>query len=1817
MCCSNVDAVFVWAGVTHAAWPMRGVQRRGLCENLPCTPSACEFPHGDCDAAGAACTCNFPYEGDQCAAIDCVSETVVNPTFEHSTDGIALVGWYHYYDGYTLDSTEEAPGSVPGAFSARVFLAGTSGKTGLRQDVSFTPACGNVPSTLRFSAASKAVDVVYSYRSSGYSLYADVRYTSGISTTGIYKFNPGTHDWEEGSFDVVLDLSRTVDYIRVTFYYRDRPGTAYFGNFRVCSPDLGTCEEQRVANTPCALCAETDKDVCGTCFGNVTDLCLCGEPLPAECNMDCFGVRGGSAVYDICQVCGGNGTSCGTCPCIAGTCSWPRGQCGPTGTDCECHYPYEGAHCDTMDCLSATVTNPTFEYGTDGVHLDGWDFYYNGYTLDQTDMAPGAFPGAYSAHVTLGGAASGKHGLRQAFVYTPGCTSTPQSLRFSAWSKALGVDYYRRSTGYSFYAQVYYVDGGSTTGSYLFAPGTHDWEKAVVDLALDTANTIESMRVTFYFRDLPGDAWLGDFRLCSPDLGTCDDQRSYVFSRPECCGVEDEDACGVCFGSTTDPCACADPVTAGCTTRDCSGTVAGPLSYDLCGTCGGTINTEICDCPGQEGSRDACGVCLGGETDFCACPGNEGVRDVCGTCQGLETDPCACADPVTAGCITRDCGGTIAGTLSYDLCGTCGGLISDPCLCADPVLAGCSNMDCRGVVGGTVVYDVCGKCGGLGACAVSCCTSDDCSSPHGSCSVDGASCACIYPYGGDNCTNMDCSNTAMVNADFAAVDPATGLLAGWDAYYEGYTLAAPPPNSVPGSYSVHVMNAGSTRHGARQRWDWGVGCAQPASLRVSVSSKAVGIDYGSISTGYGYYADVYYTDGSRDHLQTGFSTGTHDWEELRIDHVVPSGKSIEKLRLTLVLRNRPGEAYFGRVYVCSEDLGTCPEQVSAPAPIFDATCMPVVAGEACDFAFQCASRSCSASGICCNEVCDGACETCDASGTCVAVAVNTDDPTGLCLSAAGGPCGYNGMCSGLARGMAGCTFAASSTECVSAPRCNTLTDGVYTAPIYCSGTDSQCPLVQELATPCAPYVCAGDACLTTCDPLATESQCSAGYTCNSGGQCVSSNLCAENDTQKMLGCAAARADPSDRDVRAHVLVLAPATDDPSALMVAMTLESVGQPMDIMVLPAGQTGSCAVDWFYKETCVGAYSVIVVTGPPGWTLPGGVHAMVNLYAKNFGARVVYHTTRPDTTLMFENDPSFPSFLSNEPLDLTFDRSASVQDLAMQAGYPALGFRMCTSGAFSAGHGFHVANVRADAGANGFLVQPVLHYSQSSAADHDHGGCLRGSVSAVLGVGGKPRLEGQDGSDVPGFAVGLGQGPLAAAVVTDSEGREAMHLFWAGMWSDHYPQPMPYGLEMIWLQWATRGVYQGRRRPVFTPQLDGYFIPADPDKSGSRYQPYRMTYEDMAFLVERLDRLNTDLPTSGVRNLTLEMVFNIKPVDPLYENPPPYGGIGVDPLANAMRDFAGQPILFTNHGWTHGPLETFSYEECLQEIQRNMEVAFMVVNNSAQQVSAFSSMTYVPGSHAGSRHPPFLNALIDSGHVGVNYPPGKFEGAPIYWHHYFGVETTLDFNGVEGLLILPRLTTSLAIRSWTPEHLVFNENSCNSDTLTCPGCATGDLACGLDYILEDSVRRKGFYVSMLRRDSYFAHDSHAGRFNGADIGLDHDETIITLWMRAMLRAHHRVSTLAVETWQLDDSYLDLATRRQRELICRPEVIIHASAGQISSLDVAGAADCDVPITAPAPISTSCTFRSEVYGPDRTTYPEVHAGVTCHLWPDASIPF
>ena len=217
-------------------------------------------------------------------------------------------------------------------------------------------------------------------------------------------------------------------------------------------------------------------------------------------------------------------------------------------------------------------------------------------------------------------------------------------------------------------------------------------------------------------------------------------------------------------------------------------------------------------------------------------------------------------------------------------------------------------------------------------------------------------------------------------------------------------------------------------------------------------------------------------------------------------------------------------------YVCDTGNGLCKHSCSGDQDCAsNAKCLipggqsvgecRLIDGQTCKAGSECFSNSC-ANGVCCNDPCDGSCESCNQVGhvgACTAVGDGNPDPKGACTAESKLSCGQDGLCGANRKE---CQKWPSGTECVSA---TCLNESTVSLQQTCNGTGAcSTPLTKD----CLPFKCNAGVCKV--EPCTSTDDCATGYSCNTisgkclknegqicgtDGDCYSGNCCDNSGTK--------------------------------------------------------------------------------------------------------------------------------------------------------------------------------------------------------------------------------------------------------------------------------------------------------------------------------------------------------------------------------------------------------------------------------------------------------------------------------------------------------------------------------------------------------------------------------------------------------------------------------------------------------------------------------------------------------------------------------
>ncbi|KAJ3205308.1 hypothetical protein HDU67_008926, partial [Dinochytrium kinnereticum] len=282
----------------------------------------------------------------------------------------------------------------------------------------------------------------------------------------------------------------------------------------------------------------------------------------------------------------------------------------------------------------------------------------------------------------------------------------------------------------------------------------------------------------------------------------------------------------------------------------------------------------------------------------------------------------------------------------------------------------------------------------------------------------------------------------------------------------------------------------------------------------------------------------------------------------------------------------------------------------------------------------------------------------------------------------------------------------------------------------------------------------------------------------------------------------------------------------------------------------------------------------------------------------------------------------------------------------------------------------------------------------------------------------------------------------------------------------------LSHIWVQWASRTVYNGFRRIYATAQIDDFFLKTDGLNENGAFVKYRTSTADMGGIISWQRSFATRLPPGS--NFKLELAFNGNGVmefisarfpnyyiniDPdLTDAPldwvkPPGTGMTVWPV-NPFRDWLPTALntdplfryfanstrvnqfFWCSHTFTHQLLNNNSYSDTVNEIQFNNQFASSRYLNIPS--SAYSPNSMVTTGISGLFNVDAMRGLVDNGvraAVGDSSRPRTMNSENPFW---WPMITNVERNGFDGFVVVPRQALNVYFNTTNTWYntVLFNE-------------------------------------------------------------------------------------------------------------------------------------------------------------------------------------
>lgn len=423
-----------------------------------------------------------------------------------------------------------------------------------------------------------------------------------------------------------------------------------------------------------------------------------------------------------------------------------------------------------------------------------------------------------------------------------------------------------------------------------------------------------------------------------------------------------------------------------------------------------------------------------------------------------------------------------------------------------------------------------------------------------------------------------------------------------------------------------------------------------------------------------------------------------------------------------------------------------------------------------------------------------------------------------------------------------------------------------------------------------------------------------------------------------------------------------------------------------------------------------------------------------------------------------------------------------------------------------------------------------------------------------------------------------PLAGVIVTYPDEREQLHFFFA---QSKY-STTSVALTQVWIQWLTRGMYLGKRRMHLNIQIDDVFLSTglwDPYGGNPLENPriddiesyiYRLTADDLqAFSDWQKKELRTLTKNPAFR---IEMAFNGRGI---WE----YGGYARDPLMKKSQELIPE-FHWVTHTYTHPDFNWQPYYIVDWELKANKQIAQDLFGD---QTKWFSPNSIVTPRISGLFNPFVLQALLDNQLFSVVGDNTRKEILPPNIHD--GLYTTKEFNGYDGVLIIPRYATNIFFNASTPTETAAEYNYLYHNHF------------GRDSTIQEIYERERLRVAkQLLNFEYAPYMFHQGNMRTFPWEGSRD-SLLSIWLKEIIGEIRKYSTLPLLHYKMDDLVKLYKERMQFEQCDFSAKLIYTK-GKASSILATSRQACTATFTGINAVDNVQLTKWENYGPDITTY-------------------
>ncbi|KAJ3333534.1 hypothetical protein HDU93_008485 [Gonapodya sp. JEL0774] len=457
----------------------------------------------------------------------------------------------------------------------------------------------------------------------------------------------------------------------------------------------------------------------------------------------------------------------------------------------------------------------------------------------------------------------------------------------------------------------------------------------------------------------------------------------------------------------------------------------------------------------------------------------------------------------------------------------------------------------------------------------------------------------------------------------------------------------------------------------------------------------------------------------------------------------------------------------------------------------------------------------------------------------------------------------------------------------------------------------------------------------------------------------------------------------------------------------------------------------------------------------------------------------------------------------------------------------------------------------------------------------------------------------------------GDVGGVVTQFSNGRQVMSFYMDfGDWS-----ATSLLVNHIWIQWGTKGVFQGNRKVIFQPQVDDVFLATENYFDSSI--TFRARPEDITAIYDWQDDLNSRLPAGS--SFKLEFAFNgngilekagsseLIDVDTEnhvsldYKKPLGTGtnrwpssftttwtSLSSDPLFTFFTSSEANQnrVNWLTHTFTHEDLNEATIYDVTNEIQTNVKMA---TRSAATYWSSEHILELNLAYPAGLFNGDALSTLTS---LGITSAVGDNSRANLVpSNKYLEWISTIDTSNYNGFHVIPRQPAEVYYTSDTVAQNVQIYNSIYSAQL---GTSTWAQ------IIEREAQRVVPMLISLRHDPHMFHQANLRNSDQPTVtvgGKTGKLGILQQWVEYIVAKYLATVQWPIWGYKMDD-LAQLYREREAREVCGISTTFNVASGFLSSVTVSTSGSCKVGVTLPPGVSAGTgAWTTEQVGNDPVT--------------------